>query len=98
MSLDAILLKGSSFSLQLSLDESMRSTQQRATDIKPSTLPAQPVAKSYHVDLRGLRDNAPIAGDATELDELLDTVFPDVKKTVSISSSPGPENLASFGV
>lgn len=98
MSLDAILLKGSSFSLQVSLDESVHSIRQTATEVKPSTLNAEPIMKSYPVDLRGLRDNAPIAGDAINLDEILDMIFPNVKKNVSINSSPGPESLASFEV
>jgi hypothetical protein len=98
MSLDAILLKGSSFSLQVSLDGPMHSTRQTAREVKPSTLDAQPTTKSYPVDLRGLRDNAPIARDATDLDEILDMIFPNVKKNVSINSSPGPEILASFEV
>lgn len=98
MSLDTILLKGSSFSLQVSLDESMHSTLQTATEVKPSTLNAQPIIKSYPVDLRGLRDNAPTAGDATDLDEILDMIFPNIKKNVLMNSSPGPESLASFEV
>ena len=98
MSLDAILLKGSSFSLQVSLDGPMHSTWQTVREVKPSTLNAQPITKLYPIDLLGLRDNAPVAGDATDLDEILDTVFPYARKAISTNPSPGPESLASFEV
>ena len=98
MSLDAILTRQPVFSLEVSLNEPTSSAQQTSTETERSTPDAQPILKSYVVDLRCLRDNAPPSGDASRLDEILDILSEEVKRHVSDNANQYPENLISFEV
>ena len=97
-SLDTVLIRKPTFCLQVSLDNSTSSSQKANTANNPSTLGAEPLSKFYVIDLRSLRDNAPNSGDTLRLDEILDMVFPDVKRTTSDISNTGPNGLESFEV
>ena len=98
ISLDAVLMKESTFGLQVSMDDSIPSSQKAKKEVKPSTLGPEPLSKPYIVDLQGLRDNAPNSGDTLKLDEILDMIFPDVKRTRSNNPSADPDGLTSFEV
>ena len=76
----------------------MPSSPKATKEIKASSLAAEPVCKSYVIDLRGLRDNTPACGDTLTLDQILDMIFPDVNRTTSNNSNTGPIGLTSYEV